>query len=65
MLKRLALVLFLAWEAYWAYEFAMAPRPDEEMRTVAALFCGLIVPLFVGLLVGFCYAVRDFLPPRN
>ena len=47
MLKRPWLIAFLIWEAWWAYEFIAAPRPDEEMRTVFALMMGVFLPLIV------------------
>ncbi len=42
--KRALLGAFLLWEAWWAWEFLAAPRPDEEMRTIAAILFGLILP---------------------
>lgn len=49
---------FLLWEAWWAYEFIAAPRPDEEMRAVAALFFGVVVPVLVGLLIAAIMFLR-------
>ena len=42
--KHLALIAFLIWEAWWAYDFSTAPNPDYEMRTVFELLMGLILP---------------------
>ena len=42
---------FLLWEGWWAYEFLAARPPDEEMRTLAAILFGLVLPLTIGLFV--------------
>ena len=47
MWKRPWLIAFLLWEAWWAYDFISAPRPDEEMRTIFALLMGVFLPLIV------------------
>jgi len=49
---RLGLVAFIAWEAWWAYEFVTAPNPDEEMHTVAALLFGAVIPGALAALLG-------------
>jgi len=47
--RRIALPLVLAWEAWWAYEFVSAPVPDEEMRSVFAIYMGVLLPLLIGV----------------
>ena len=47
--RRIALLLFLAWEAWWAWDFVAAPRPDYEMRTVFALYMGVFLPLLIAV----------------
>ncbi len=59
-LKVIALLAFLLWEAWWAHEFITAPRPDEEMRTVAALVFGVAIPIFLGIVIGLAARVRWF-----
>jgi len=49
---RLGLLAFIAWEAWWAYEFVTAPIPDEEMHTVAALLFGAVIPGALAALLG-------------
>lgn len=50
-LNRAFLATFLLWEGYWAYQFFTRPYPDYAMQSVAAIICGIIVPLFVGAVV--------------
>lgn len=39
------LLLVAAWEAYWLHEYVVATRPDYEMRSVAALLFGGLIPV--------------------
>ena len=48
--KRALLAAFLLWEAYWAYLYFTRPVPDYHMQSVAAVICGVIMPLFAGAL---------------
>ena len=52
------LLAFLLWEAWWAWDFAAAPRPDYEMRTVAALLLGLVLPGSLIALFGLILLAR-------
>lgn len=42
--KRLTLLAFALWEAWWAYVFLSTPVPDEAMHRVAAVLFGLFLP---------------------
>lgn len=42
--RRVLLLAFIAWEAWWAWELAAAPRPDYEMRIAAAILFGMVLP---------------------
>lgn len=42
-----AFILAMTWEAYWLWEYVAAPRPDYEMRSVAALFFGGVLPALI------------------
>jgi uncharacterized membrane protein YciS (DUF1049 family) len=57
-INRLALLAFVLWEAWWAYEYVAAPRPDYEMRSVAAILFGLCLPVALGIVVGLALLVR-------
>ena len=57
-LKRVALLVFLLWEGYWAYVFFNATVPDERMDTVFALLMAVFLPIFVGALWATFFAVR-------
>jgi hypothetical protein len=50
--KLLAFIAFLAWEAWWTYEFITAPRPDGGMSAVFAVSMAVLVPALLALLVG-------------
>ena len=56
--KALAVLLFLLWEGWWAYEFAAAPRPDYEMRSVFAFLLGGVLPLLVAFAAGLALLLR-------
>ena len=57
-LKRALLGAFLIWEAYWAYLFFTRPIPDVHMQSVAAIIFAIILPLFVGALIGLIRILR-------
>ena len=63
--KRIALLAFLAWEAWWAYEFISAPRPDEEMRTVFALYMGVFLPLLIAVPTALILYIRRVARSKN
>jgi hypothetical protein len=56
--KWVGLLAFLLWETWWGYVFLTAPRPDEKMNTVVAIFCGVVLPIALAILVGAFYALR-------
>ena len=49
--KRVAILGFALWEAYWGYVFFSAPVPDERMNTVFALWMS-VVPVVLATVVG-------------
>jgi hypothetical protein len=56
--RHIALVAFALWEAYWAYVFIAAPRPDERMETVFAFLMAVVVPLLLVVPVGLVLELR-------
>jgi hypothetical protein len=57
--RRLLLLVFLGWEGWWLYQYVSRPIPDEEMQSVAAIACGVILPsallaLYLIVRVGIC-----------
>jgi hypothetical protein len=51
-MTRLALLIFLLWEAYWACVFFNAPEPDVEMDSVFAVVAGVVPPRLVAAVTG-------------
>jgi hypothetical protein len=45
------LIAAVLYEGFWIYDFLSAPDPDEAMQTAGALFFGLVVPAFAGLVL--------------
>jgi hypothetical protein len=57
----IGLIIAAAWEAYWLYEYIAAPRPDCEMRSVAAVVLGGLPPLVLIWAIMIVAAVNGLL----